>query len=381
MDSPEIMLVNENLCSSSKDYSSPPKEEVELRFASNSSASQPILSDASSCHVLEGDLGRDEKDRGKDGVDLIPCSEVRSQEEGNDDKCQNIKKNPLMLYNCLQHPSCKSEIDTMEHILPLGSGKVSIKNKSLILYNCLQNSSCIFELDNVEHTLPFGSGEVCISVKGVLDKEECNNIIERAEDIGFRPALLQLRGIQILDRKSRNSERCIIDDEVFTARLYDRLRGVLPGCFGSSRTVGLNERVRILKYVPGQSFPIHQDGQFKRGAEAGKREGEVSYFSVLVYLNSSKIDFQGGGTRMFLNPEKFVDYEPSLGDVLVFNHKIFHEGSEVLEGTKYCIRTDLMFEKPEQCPQTDLQVVVEKPTKSKRRRSLRRRKFKGIQKS
>ena len=35
-----------------------------------------------------------------------------------------------------------------------------------------------------------------------------------------------------------------------------------------------------------------------------------------------------------------------IGSVLIFEHHILHEGSELLAGEKYTIRSDVMFEPP-----------------------------------
>ena len=36
-----------------------------------------------------------------------------------------------------------------------------------------------------------------------------------------------------------------------------------------------------------------------------------------------------------------IAIEPGL--VLLFEHKLFHEGAELFKGTKYCVRTDVMY--------------------------------------
>ena len=71
--------------------------------------------------------------------------------------------------------------------------------------------------------------------------------------------------------------------------------------------------------------------------------------TVMVYLNSGGgVDYQGGTTN-FLPEEKDrrmeqpVVFTPSVGDVLVFSHRILHEGAAVTSGRKYAVRTDVMF--------------------------------------
>ena len=55
----------------------------------------------------------------------------------------------------------------------------------------------------------------------------------------------------------------------------------------------------------------------------------------MIYLNDN---FKGGET-------KFNDLvvAPKKGSALVFYHYLVHEGTEVIEGIKYVLRTDIMF--------------------------------------
>lgn len=64
-----------------------------------------------------------------------------------------------------------------------------------------------------------------------------------------------------------------------------------------------------------------------------------SVFTVITYLNE---DFTGGVTK-FIEDEKCVEIVPRIGNAVVFNHDILHEGAEVLSGSKYILRTDIMF--------------------------------------
>ena len=45
---------------------------------------------------------------------------------------------------------------------------------------------------------------------------------------------------------------------------------------------------------------------------------------------------------------KDVGVTPKIGRVLVFQHDILHEGSVLVRGTKYTMRTDVMYGFPEQ---------------------------------
>jgi prolyl 4-hydroxylase len=68
-------------------------------------------------------------------------------------------------------------------------------------------------------------------------------------------------------------------------------------------------------------------------------ERQVTLHSVLVYFNE---DFEGGATRFMEQVEETM--QPRAGRAVVFQHKLRHEGCEVLRGTKYAMRTDVIYE-------------------------------------
>ena len=103
--------------------------------------------------------------------------------------------------------------------------------------------------------------------------------------------------------------------------------------------VGLNERLRFLKYSPGQYFKPHFDGSYRRPDGS-----EQSFVTVQLYLNQG---MAGGDTTFLSNTraEDNVAVAPRTGRVLVFQHDLLHEGSTLLEGVKYAMRTDVMYRK------------------------------------
>jgi len=135
-----------------------------------------------------------------------------------------------------------------------------------------------------------GTNKFAILLHNVLTPTECSNLIKRAEQIGFDNALIQgPNGKQILRTDIRSCERCIIDDEELADILYGRILTAIEGheelekklmyapwanykkkhnsssnsvdhdrrCStgtdnsdrtGKLKSVGLNERMRFLKY-------------------------------------------------------------------------------------------------------------------------------------
>tara|TARA_B100001750_G_C15431097_1_gene558283 strand:- start:512 stop:1099 length:588 start_codon:yes stop_codon:yes gene_type:complete len=133
----------------------------------------------------------------------------------------------------------------------------------------------------------------------------------------------------------RDQDRVIRDDPTWVARLLARMRPHLPETLGGLRLAGLNERLRCYRYRPGQRFSPHMDHWYR------PHPRHITLLTVLVYLNA---DFEGGETRFMEQLEATVTPEPGLA--AVFQHKIRHEGCPVLRGTKYAIRTDVLYEAP-----------------------------------
>ena len=134
-------------------------------------------------------------------------------------------------------------------------------------------------------------------------------------------------------RDYRDQDRIFRDDTGLAATLFALLRPHLPDSIGGLSLVGLNERLRLYRYRPGQRFLPHMDHWYEHSAT------RISLLTVLVYLND---DFEGGETRFMEQIEQTVT--PAAGSAIVFQHKVRHEGCPVRRGTKYALRTDVMYE-------------------------------------
>lgn len=60
-------------------------------------------------------------------------------------------------------------------------------------------------------------------------------------------------------------------------------------------------------------------------------------------------NFKGANTTFFINNENYVN-QPKQGNGLLFYHgphekSHSHEGSPMIQGTKYVLRTDIMFKR------------------------------------
>lgn len=189
----------------------------------------------------------------------------------------------------------------------------------------------------------------CFVIKHVLSPDECTNTITRAEEAGFRQALVNVGGGEMLMQDYRNSDRCIMDDDAFAEAVFDRIKTKLPETmevYGSTwKLKGLNERMRILRYSEGHFFAEHRDGSYARS------NNEESFLTFMLYLNDGAKDFVGGATHFIAPPQGsrihriISEVVPSAGMVLVFDHRLMHEGARLFSGKKYVIRTDVMYER------------------------------------
>ena len=197
--------------------------------------------------------------------------------------------------------------------------------------------------------LPWAPNATCFTIENVLSDDECEQLIALSERRGYEQALVNVGNGRQAMSDVRRSSRWMVDSESAADELWRRIERHVPDVVAKSRSgkgttvgwyaSGLNERLRFLKYNPGDYFAPHQDGSFQA-------KGQVSHMTVMLYLNSAG---KGGETK-FLNPhggndDKTVDVVPRRGLCLVFNHWLLHEGAMLLKGVKYAVRTDVMFER------------------------------------
>lgn len=74
-----------------------------------------------------------------------------------------------------------------------------------------------------------------------------------------------------------------------------------------------------------------------------------------------------GGATSFLSgdEEQRVDVDPKAGRVLIFQHRrLFHSGDDVVKGTKYTMRTDIMYELIRRKKTEETEEVEEKEEKA-----------------
>lgn len=134
--------------------------------------------------------------------------------------------------------------------------------------------------------------------------------------------------------------------------------------FQNKQPLGLNGRFRSYKYSPNDFFKLHSDGSWVgtrvlNGTVVPDAYGDRrSMYTFLIFLND---DYEGGETEFWVNdsdPSKpaynsnearMVPVRTPTGGVLAFPHgdhplHCLHASSPIRQGTKYIIRTDVLFE-------------------------------------
>lgn len=175
------------------------------------------------------------------------------------------------------------------------------------------------------------------TLQHILTPYECLRIIEIAEATGFTVASLytDVAGREHFS-ETRKSARCILDSHIFVERLWHRLAPFVPTMWGSATCVGLNERLRILRYDPGDEFKPHSDGSYCAPG------GAISKITVLLYLN---VGYEGGFTH-FLHEDgvSWVAIQPNVGSAAIQDQALIHGVPPVVSGRKYAIRTEVMYQ-------------------------------------
>lgn len=184
--------------------------------------------------------------------------------------------------------------------------------------------------DSLDFAAPF-----VWTVDNLLDEAECRALIDRIEADGPARAPITTAQGFVMDSRIRNNTRVMWDDPALAAKLYARVAPFVPATMcGAMTPVGANERWRCYRYEPGQYFAPHYDGAFVRDAH------EESLLTFIVYLND---DFTGGETAF---NDFGVSVRPKAGQALLFQHRLLHESTPLVSGTKYAARSDILYRAP-----------------------------------
>jgi predicted 2-oxoglutarate/Fe(II)-dependent dioxygenase YbiX len=166
------------------------------------------------------------------------------------------------------------------------------------------------------------------SIESFLHSDECDQLIALAEKSGFSAAEVRTNSGPQSMPAVRNNERTLVGSPSWIEQLWQRMRMVDLPVLNGEVPLGLPKDLRFYKYLPGQRFKMHKDGPWREN-------GLTSKLTLLVYLNDG---FSGGETEF----REFI-VTPAKGAALVFVHDTWHAGAEVTAGTKYVLRSDILY--------------------------------------
>jgi hypothetical protein len=101
------------------------------------------------------------------------------------------------------------------------------------------------------------------------------------------------------------------------------------------KPIGVNPMFRLIRYDKGDYLDEHEDGVYQPSHDTR------SFSTAMVYLNDVPVE-HGGSTRF---SRYGLDIQPVEGLLVLFQvDGIFHTGEKLLNGVKYILRTDVMYE-------------------------------------
>lgn len=189
----------------------------------------------------------------------------------------------------------------------------------------------------------------------ILKKNETNEIIHNIQTI-FLP-----KPLTTYSSNERQCNRICVIDSNFARLLWSRMSHVIQKikCKNEQwKPLRINDCMRISEYPsPSIGFTPHYDNQYNES------DTIKSFFSIVIYLNNG---FDGGDTLFYecdesklnggitireeidinggIDAYKLTRIKPISGNGILFDHSFLHASDKIIKGTKYIIRTDLIFE-------------------------------------
>ncbi|MBE8724734.1 2OG-Fe(II) oxygenase [Flavobacterium hungaricum] len=187
----------------------------------------------------------------------------------------------------------------------------------------------------------------CFVIPALFSKSECEQLLDTEIKNSFQKA------ISNYPTYYRNNDRFVVDSDVLATQLFDKVKPYLPEIIEINSTIQsengvwhlkeLNNRIRFCKYSAHQYFHRHLDGIHYRDNTT------QSKLTFMIYLNNAS-EFKGGRTLFYKTKETeeiWASYVPKQGDLIVFDHNVWHEGEVLTQGEKFVLRSDILYSKKE----------------------------------
>lgn len=167
------------------------------------------------------------------------------------------------------------------------------------------------------------------TVDDALSPERCSAYIAKFDaSVPEQAPVITSEGVAV-DLAVRNNTRIMWDDAAEADALAALVRP--PATWKRERFAGGNPRLRVYRYDPGEHHSTHWDTVVELPGNVASR------ITLVFYLNAG---FDGGETEF---PELKQRITPKRGRALLFQHRVLHTALPVTSGTKYVLRTDLLF--------------------------------------
>lgn len=155
-----------------------------------------------------------------------------------------------------------------------------------------------------------------------LTPEKCQELINLSESMGYTEADISYADGAKMNKQYRDNERVLLRDESLRLHLESLIMPHAPqylnyieqgGVLRKLPFIKLSGNFRFYKYLPGQKFKKHRDGN-------NLEEGGVSLITLLIYLNDVE---SGGETGVYdyTLPDKLL-VKAEAGKLLMFDHSI-----------------------------------------------------------
>lgn len=160
-------------------------------------------------------------------------------------------------------------------------------------------------------------------IEGFFDEAECAEVRSKLDFAN--------KTLRVDDRFRNNDRISLMDNFARASNVWAKLENAVT-LFREDgfKPVGCNPRFHVYRYAePGDQFTLHADQPYIL-------DNMISFYTVLVYLS----DKYEGGEALIGGVEKF---KPKAGTAIVFPHYILHGAAPLISGTRYTMRTDVMY--------------------------------------
>ncbi len=101
--------------------------------------------------------------------------------------------------------------------------------------------------------------DLVFTISNFFSKEECQRLINYAEEIGFEEATVNTEKGAVRLTEVRNNDRIVIKDFALAQQIFDVADDFLPSEYLERNPIAANELLRFYRYEQGQQFDRHLD--------------------------------------------------------------------------------------------------------------------------